>query len=176
MENVIDLADQPQKMTYLVKNGVAKNVTFPPSVLPPRRGVRSENGFSMVELLIVCVVIGIIASLAVPHLQKGIIASENGNLRATLRSVASTQVAYYGQNNRFGRLNEINNIMSGSVGTPSGNELLRGKFVLAMVPEVPTDAQLNTSYTITATRDILGEDVVYVYEITQAGEVRQILP
>lgn len=167
---MIILADVPQKMPYVVKDDVAKNVTSHDSQM------NSERGFSLIELLIVAVIIGIIASLAVPHLQKGIVASENGNMRATMRSIASTQVAYFTQNSRFGRLSEINNIMSGSIGNPSGNELLRGKFVLAMVPGAPTDAELNAGYTITATRDIVGEDVVYVYEITHAGEVRQILP
>ena len=174
MKNVTVLARQPQKMPYLVKDDVAKIVTLPVEYNRTER--KSDCGFSIVELLLVAVIIGIIASLAVPHLQKGIIASENGNMRATMRSISSTQVAYFGQNSRFGRLSEINNIMSGAIGTPSGNELLRGKFVLAMVPAVPTDAELNAGYTITATRNILGEDVVYVYEITQAGEVRQILP
>lgn len=172
MKNMSVLTDRPQKMPYVVKNDMAKIVT---SRAPDHR-TKSERGFSIIELLIVAVIIGIIASLAVPHLQRGIIASENGNMRATMRSIGSTQVAYFTQNSRFGRLNEINNIMSGAIGTPSGNELLRGKFVLAMVPAAPTDAELNAGYTITATRDIAGEDVVYVYEITHSGEVRQILP
>lgn len=176
MKNVSLEAVKPQKMPYLVKGNVSKNVT--PQGIEPVHPVsnRSESGFSIIELLIVAVVIGIVASLAVPHLQKGIRASENGNMRASMRSMASTQVSFYTQNNRFGRLSEINNIMSGSMGTASGNELLRGKFVLAMVPAAPTDADLNGGYTITATRDIAGEDIVYVYEVTHASEVRQILP
>jgi prepilin-type N-terminal cleavage/methylation domain-containing protein len=172
MKNVIVLANQPQEMPNLVKGDVAKTVTC--NMSNHKRG--SERGFSIIELLIVAVIVGIIAALAVPHLQKGIRAAENGNMRATMRSIASTQVSYFTQNSRFGRLNEINNIMSGAIGTPSGNELLRGKFVLAMVPSAPSDAQLNAGYTITATRDVVGEDMIYVYELTHAGEVRQILP
>jgi hypothetical protein len=45
-----------------------------------------------------------------------------------------------------------------------------------MVPATPTDAQLRDGYTITATRNITGEGVVYQYEVNQAGEIRQILP
>jgi prepilin-type N-terminal cleavage/methylation domain-containing protein len=136
----------------------------------------SQRGFSMVELMIVCVVIGIVAVLAVPYLQKALHAAENGNTFATLRTVSSTQLGYFHTNARFGRLTEINNLMANALGTPSGNELHRGRFVLAMVPAVPTDPELRTGYTITATRNVTGEGVVYVYELTQSGEVRQILP
>jgi len=135
-----------------------------------------HGGFSLIELLIVMVVIAIIAALAVPFLQKAIRAAENGNTFATLRSVSSTQMSYYTQNTRFGRLTEINNIMSNSIGTPSGNELIRGHFTLAMVPAAPTDTELRNGYTITATRNVAGEGLVYVYEMTQAGEIRQVLP
>jgi type IV pilus assembly protein PilA len=138
--------------------------------------MKSEKGFSIVELLIVCVVIGIVAAIAIPHLQKGIRAAENGNTFATMRTIASTQMNYYSQNTRFGRITEINNLMSGAIGTPSGLDVIRGKFTLSMTPANPTDAELRDGYTVTATRNITGEGQVYVYELTQSGEIRQILP
>lgn len=137
---------------------------------------KRESGFSIIELLIVIVIIGIIASVAVPALQKGLRAAENGNTFATMRTIASTQVNYFSQNNRFGRLTEVNNLLSSSIGTNSGNDINRGKFVLSMSPAVPTDLELRNGYTITATRSIAGEGVTYVYELTQGGEIRQILP
>ncbi len=137
---------------------------------------RKDNGFSLIELLLVVVVIGIVASLAVPHLQRAIRATENGNMFGTLRTIGSTQVNFFSQNSRVGRLNEINNLLSSSIGTQVGNEVHRGKFVLTMIPETPTDPELRSGYTITATRDVAGEGVVYVYELTQSGEIRQILP
>ena len=137
---------------------------------------KSERGFSIVELLVVCVVIGIVASVAIPHLQKAIRAAENGGTFATMRSVASTQVSYYTQNSRFARITEVNNLMSGAVGTQSGNEVNRGKFVFSMSPATPTDAELRNGYTINATRNISGEGVTYVYQLTQSGEIRQVLP
>ncbi|HEV7700419.1 MAG TPA: hypothetical protein VGO43_09345, partial [Pyrinomonadaceae bacterium] len=88
----------------------------------------------------------------------------------------STQVNFYSQNGRFGRLTEVNNLLSSSIGTASGNDLNRGKFVLSMVPATPSDVQLKDGYTITATRNVSGEGVVYQYEVTQAGEIRQIQP
>jgi prepilin-type N-terminal cleavage/methylation domain-containing protein len=136
----------------------------------------NERGFSLIELLLVVVIIGIIAALAVPALQKGIRAAENGNTFASMRTIASTQVNFYSQNGRFGRLTEINNLLSSSVGTASGNDLTRGKFTLSMVPATPSDVELKDGYMITATRNVTGEGVVYKYELTQAGEIRQVLP
>lgn len=135
-----------------------------------------ERGFSVVELLTVCAVIGIIAALAIPHLQKALRASENGNTFATMRTIASTQVNFFTQNSRFGRITEINNLLSSSIGTNSGNEVTRGKFVISMTPAAPTDAELRNGYTVTATRNVAGEGVTYVYQLTQTGEIRQILP
>jgi prepilin-type N-terminal cleavage/methylation domain-containing protein len=136
----------------------------------------NERGFSLIELLVVVCIIGLIAAIAVPALQKAIRASENGNTFSSMRTIASTQVDYYSRNSRFGRLSEINNLLSNSIGTPSGTELIRGRFVLAMTPATPTDAELRDGYTITATRNVTGEGLMYVYEITQSGEIRQILP
>ena len=135
-----------------------------------------ESGFSLIELLVVVVVIGIIAALAIPALQKGLRAAENGNTFATMRTIASTQVGYYSQNNRFGRLTEINNLLSQSIGTASGSQLTRGKFTIDMTPATPTDAELRNGFTITATRNVTGEGVIYKYELTQSGEIKQILP
>jgi len=135
-----------------------------------------KEGFSLIELLIVVAIVSLIAAIAIPFLQKGVRAAENGNTFATMRTVASTQMNYFSQNNRFGRLTEINNLLSNALGTPSGNDVIRGKFVLSMTPAAPTDAELKNGYTITATRDVTSEGVVYVYELTQSGEIRQILP
>lgn len=136
----------------------------------------NERGFSLIELLLVCVVIGVIAAVAVPHLQRAIRATENSNTFATLRTISTSQMSFYYEKSRFGRLTEINNLLSNSIGTPSGNEITRGKFNLAMSPAAPTDTELRGGYTITATRNAVGEDQVYVYELTQAGQIVQILP
>lgn len=137
---------------------------------------RNEKGFSLIELLIVVVIIGIVAALAVPALQKGIRAAENGNTFGSMRSMTTTQLSYFSQNSRFARLSELNSLMSNSLGTVSGDTIVHGKFVFEMAPAAPTDAELRQGYTITATRNVTGEGIVYKYEITQTGEIRQILP
>ena len=95
------------------------------------------EGFSLIELLIVVTVVGIIAALAVPMLQKGIRASENGNTFASMRTIASTQVNFYSQNGRFGRLTEINNLLSSSIGTPSGTMFCVGSLSYRWYLRIP---------------------------------------
>ncbi len=128
---------------------------------------KGESGFSIIELLLVVLVIGVIASIAVPHLQKAVRVAENGNMYATLRAISTTQASFLAQNSRYARLNEINTLMSGAAGNQSGNDLVRGKFTISMSPEIPTDEELRTAFTITASRNIAGELPV-VYTLSQS--------
>lgn len=134
-----------------------------------------EKGFSLIELLLVVVVIGVVAALAVPAFQRATRAAENGAVFSTLRVIASTQVAFFTQNSRFGRLAEINQVVGNSLGTNTSDRLVRGTFVFEMTPVVPTDAELRTEYLITATLNIPGE-TIYQYELNQSGEIEQIRP
>ena len=134
-----------------------------------------EKGFSLIEVLLVVVIIGVIAAMAIPAYQKGMWAAENGSAFGTMRTINSTQVSFYTQYNRFGRLAEINAILGNGVGTVVGDRLVRGKYVFEMSPITPTDAELATEYSVSATRDIPG-DVVYRYEINQNGRIIQVFP
>jgi len=134
----------------------------------------NEQGFSLIELLIVCVIIGIVAALAVPFLQKAVRASENGNTFASMRAISSTQVGFFQRSGRFGRLTEINNLLGNGLGTPSGNDLTRGKFLFTL--EQTTDAELRERYTILATRQVTGEGQTYQYRITESGQIEQVQP
>jgi prepilin-type N-terminal cleavage/methylation domain-containing protein len=136
-----------------------------------------QKGFSLVELLCVVVIIGVIAAIAVPALRKGVRAAENGAVYATMRTIASTQVNFYSSNNRFGRLDELNTVLSRGIGTSVGpNQIERNQFTFDMVPGTPTDVELRDGYTVTATRNVTGDTNIYKYELDQSGEIRQILP
>jgi prepilin-type N-terminal cleavage/methylation domain-containing protein len=137
---------------------------------------KQESGFSLIELLLVVTIIGIIAALAMPALQKGVRAAENGSTFAVMRTIASTQVNFYSSNNRFARLQELNTVMSNALGTVTGDQLIRGRYTFDMVPATPTDPQLRTSYTITATRIVTGNETLYKYQLDQSGKITQIFP
>lgn len=135
-----------------------------------------QSGFSLIELLLVVVIIGIIAALGIPALQKGIRAAENGSTFAVMRTIGSTQMNFYSTNNRFARLAELNGVLSNGIGTLTGDQINRGRYTFDMVPAVPSDVQLRDSYTITATLNVTGSDTVYKYQIDQSGKIIRIFP
>ncbi len=139
------------------------------------RIAKDEKGFSLIELLVVVVIIGIVAALAVPALRKGLRSAENGTTFATLRSISSTQVQCFSQKNRFCTLPEIQDMMRNSIGTTTGDTVVRGRYVFEMTPLAPTPADLREGYTVSAVRNVT-DDVVYRYELTQSGRIQKILP
>lgn len=136
----------------------------------------NQSGFSLIELLLVVVIIGVIASIGVPSFRKGILAAENGSTNATLKIMISSQTTFYSQNGRYGRLDEINNLHQGTLGTFNTNQLIRGKYTYEMTPVVPTNLQLKDSFNIRATRPATLGDLPYVVEVTQGGFSTQIFP
>jgi len=137
---------------------------------------KGQSGFSLIELLLVVVIIGVIAALAVPSLQRGIRAADNGNAYGSMRTLVSNQVSFYSQNSRFARLAELNALNNGNLGTTSGNDLLRGKFTFSMNPIAPTDAELREQFIMIATKSVSPLDVPYVISVDQSGLIVQILP
>ena len=134
-----------------------------------------QNGFSLIELLLVVVIIGVIAAMAVPAYQKGMWAAQNGSAIGTLRAISSTEVSFYSQNSRFGRLDEVNAQLGNGIGTVVGDSLVRGRYVFTMNPSRPTNVELQTEYSITARRDVVG-DTLYEFELNQSGRIRQVYP
>lgn len=140
-----------------------------------KQDMNRQNGFSLIELLLVVVIIGVLAALAVPAFQKGLRAAELGSIIATLRTVSSSQAGFFSQNNRFGRISEINTEMRGAIGSTAGDKVIRGQYVFEMTPSTPTDEELRNEFTLTVTRSV-PDDIIYKFELTHSGEIVQILP
>lgn len=136
----------------------------------------SQSGFSLIELLLVVVIIGIIAAIAVPSLQSGIRAADNARAISSLRLMSSVELSYYTQGGRFARLDELNASNDGNLGTPIPNGLVRGRFTFQMNPVSPTDVELRNTYTIVATKNVTGLEPPFVISVDQSGVISQILP
>ena len=137
---------------------------------------KNQTGFSIIELILVVTIVGIIATLAIPLLSKGIMSAENGSTNATLKIMLNAQTTHFVQKNRYARLSEINTIQEGHLGTVNGDKLMRGKFEYEMVPIAPTDEQLKATFRIKATRVVGNATLPYVMEITPGGYTSQIFP
>ena len=153
----------------------AKFCHFPDNLQIEVEKMNRQNGFSLIELLLVLVIIGILATITFPLLYSAKQAAENGNAYASIRVMSSSQISYFSQNSRFARLSELNTAQASALGTVSGTDLTRGKFTFQMSPVSPTDAQLRAGYTIIGTKAVSGSETPYVLSIDQSGFITCVL-
>lgn len=134
-----------------------------------------QHGFSLIELLLVIVIIGVISTIAFPLLMKAKQSAENGNAYSSMRTISSSQLTYFSQNSRFARLDELNTAQISGLGTISGTDLQRGKFTFTMNPITPTDTELRAGYTVVATKAVAGSETPYVISVDQSGFINEVL-
>ena len=138
---------------------------------------KNQSGFSLIELILVVVIIGVIAAIAIPNFLKAVAVAENGSALSTMKTIGLAQATLFSQKNRYARLDEVNQFQNGGLGQVTGNELTRGKFLYEMIPANPTDDELKLGFVVKATRTSVGQnEFPYVVQIDQSGYATPIFP
>ena len=125
---------------------------------------RGEKGFTLIELMIVVVIIGILAALAIPRFMRATTKSKQSEARQVLKQIYSMQRAYRQEYNTYG-LNGIN----ASAAAPTGFSRIGVDIMSTARYSFGMVAAANT-LTCTATSGILDDDATLdVWTIDQNG-------
>jgi len=107
---------------------------------------RHERGFSLIELLIVILIIGIIAAIAIPNYVESKKSAYNATTIASMRLIFSAETCYRASHPQYGDLNTLGT--SGCMSDPLLATGHRSNYTYAM-PTVTTD-----NFEVTASPDI----------------------
>lgn len=141
---------------------------------------QNEAGFSLIELLLVVVIIGVIASISINYFYKAKVAAQNGSAVTTLGIMRQNEVVHLTQRQRYARLDELQELHGNLGNLQSDLTITRGpfKFDLTTSTGTPTASDpknLTTDFLITATRADTGP-IPYVYTLDQSGRIAKVLP
>lgn len=140
----------------------------------------SQQGFSLIELLLVVTIIMVIASISVHWYWKAKLAAENSSAVATLNIMRQNQASFFVQNQRFAQMDQLSTIQGGGLGTVvnsgAGCAFLPCIQQSAFKFELVTDTgNLQNEYTILATRT-RDTAPLFVYSLNQSGVISRISP
>ena len=132
----------------------------------------NEHGFSLIELMMVVVIVGLLATVAIPSLLKSRDAAEKASAIGTLHTMHVNQTGFMSTRNRYGTLSELNDYSGGTLGTVSGTVLLRGNYTYYSWPSVPTSGQNRYQILAIKFRD---SRIISAMLVDQNGEVQVLI-
>lgn len=131
-----------------------------------KRIFRDTSGFTLTELLVVIVIIGILAALTIPKFLNVTTSAKMTEAKVMLKQLYSLQRAYYLENDTYGVSLEVINFEQEKLKTDGGN----ARYKLAITKA--TDTEFFAS--ATAVVDFDKDGAYNVWSIDQEGNLKQV--
>lgn len=132
--------------------------------------VHNRKGFTLIELMIVVVIIGILAALAIPRFMQATTKSKQSEAKGILKQIYTMQRAFRQENGRYGDNGVSFGVVSGQGTFPEiGVEIGRNaKYEYSIVAQVD-------NFTATAQANLDDDPTIDEWTITEAG-VLEVTP
>ncbi len=131
-----------------------------------KRIFRDTNGFTLTELLVVIVIIGILAALTIPKFLNVTTSAKMTEAKVMLKQLYNLQRAYYLENDAYGLSIEAINFEQEKLKTDGGNALYK------IVITKATDTEFLA--TATAVVDFDKDGAYNIWSIDQEGNLKQM--
>ncbi|WP_283392764.1 pilin [Photobacterium phosphoreum] len=125
--------------------------------------MKKQQGFTLIELMIVVAVIGVLSAIAIPQYQKYVAKAEVASVLSTMTGIKTNLEAFIVENGRFpkGEAGE----MPVDLGAPAIMPL--GEFTLN--PGTKDDGTLNLEFNATDVNALLQEDNLTLTRVAETG-------
>jgi prepilin-type N-terminal cleavage/methylation domain-containing protein len=131
-----------------------------------------QGGFSLIELLLVVVILGLLSTIAIPSLLKSRDAAEKAAAIEMMHTLHVNETGFMTHKGRYATLNELNRYAGNRLGTPVGSSLLRGNYTHYIFPNTPT--ALKSQYTILAVK-FRDTRAISAFLMNEDGEIQTLI-
>lgn len=133
-----------------------------------KRFIKSESGFSLTELLVVLVIIGVLVLIALPKLLPVVTKAKNTEAKLNLKQVYMLEKSYKFEYDKYcGNVAEIGYEQESLV-TEGGNARYKIEIV---------ESEINSfKATATAVVDFDNDGTFNIWEVNETGQIKEVIP